>query len=145
MASPIPRRQFLAFVPTAFLTVAWGAIPRPRCPHFALRQPGPEPHPKPRPGIDASKVLTADELRDFPDVIDAYDGVRRIPQIVDGIRCHCGCAELPQYYSLLTCYEEGGMARFCEICQGQGRLAFRLSRRGWSLDRIREAIDVRFG
>ncbi len=147
MASQIPRRQFLAFMPTVLLTVAWGgggAIPRPRCPHFALKTPGPHPHPEPRPGIDASKVLTAQELSDYPDVIDAYDGIRQIPHIADGIRCHCGCAELPEYYSLLTCYEEQGMARFCDICQGQGRLAYRLHQRGWSLDRIREAMDARF-
>ena len=142
MAGTIPRRQFLAFMPTALLTVAWGAIPCPRCPHFSLKTPG--PHPEPRPGIDASKVLTAQDLADYPDVIDAYDGIRQIPHIADGIRCYCGCAELPGYYSLLTCYEEGGMARLCDICQGQGRLAYRLHQRGWSLDRIREAMDARF-
>ena len=142
MASQIPRRQFLAFIPTALLAAAWGAIPRPRCPHFALKRPG--PHPEPRPGIDASKVLTAQELTDYPDVSDAYDGIRQIPHIADGIRCHCGCAELPEYYSLLTCYEEQGMARLCDICQGQGRLTYRLHQRGWSLDRIREAMDARF-
>ena len=60
MASQIPRRQFLAFMPTVLLTVAWGgggAIPRPRCPHFALKTPGPHPHPKPRPGIDSAPSL----------------------------------------------------------------------------------------
>ena len=129
-------------MPTALLTDAWGAIPCPRYPHFALKTP--EPHPEPRPGIDASKVLTAQDLADYPDVIDAYDGIRQIPHIADGIRCYCGCAELPEYYSLLTCYEERGMARLCDICQGQGRLAYRLHQRGWSLDRIREAMDARF-
>ncbi len=142
MTSQLSRRQFLAVVPAAFFTVAWGGLLRPRCSHVARREPG--PHPDPRPGVDASKVLTADQLRDTPDVIDVYDGVRRIPHVVDGIRCHCGCAELPESYSLLTCYEQGGMASYCEICQGEGRLTVRLHRRGWSLDRIRDAIDARF-
>ncbi|MEO8226707.1 MAG: CYCYC family (seleno)protein, partial [Gemmatimonadota bacterium] len=70
---------------------------------------------------------------------------RRIPQILDGIRCHCGCATLPGFYSLLSCYEGDGMARMCVICQGQARLADRLERAGKSLDQIRSAIDARFG
>lgn len=128
-----------------FLAVAGGAALAMTVPHrlHALR-PGPE-HPAPRPGIDATRVLKAEELQGHPDVIDAYDGVRRIPGIIDGIRCHCGCATLPGYYSLLTCYESGGMAMMCEICQGQGRLAWRLHEAGRSLDQIRRAIDARFG
>ena len=102
-------------------------------------------HPDPRPGIDASRVLTPEQLADYPDAIAVYDKVRQIPQIVDGIYCHCGCAILPGYRSLLTCYEEKGMARGCQICQGQGNLAFRLHRAGKSLDQIRAAIDARYG
>ncbi len=102
-------------------------------------------HPEPRPGIDASRVMTREQLADYPDVVDAYDGIREIPQIADGIRCHCGCAELPGYRSLLVCYEGGGMARFCDICQGEGRLAYRLHKRGRTLDQIRKAIDARYG
>ena len=37
------------------------------------------------------------------------------------------------------------MAQHCVICQGQGRLAFRLSREGKSLDEIRAAIDQEYG
>jgi hypothetical protein len=88
-------------------------------------------HPEPRPGIDASKVLTTDRLVN--------------PAAGPGIRCTCGCAELPGYYSLLTCFEEGGMAQFCEICQGQARLAHRRHGEGQSLDQIRNAVDARFG
>ena len=71
--------------------------------------------------------------------------MREIPQIVDGIRCQCGCADLPGFYSLLSCYESEGMARWCEICQGEGRLAARLYKTGKTLDEIRAAIDARFG
>lgn len=102
-------------------------------------------HPEPRPGIDSSRVMTREQLADYPDVMDAYDGIREIPHIADGIRCHCGCAELPGYRSLLVCYEGGGMARFCDICQGEGRLAYRLHKRGKNLDQIRKAIDARYG
>ncbi|HEV8598229.1 MAG TPA: PCYCGC motif-containing (lipo)protein [Gemmatimonadales bacterium] len=105
---------------------------------------GPKPHPEPRPGITSAKVLKP-ELIDNPDAREVYDWVRQIPQIVDGIRCNCGCADLEGYYSLLTCYEEKGMAQHCQICQGQGRLAYRLHQQGWTLNGIRNAIDVKYG
>lgn len=132
------RRHFLAVGGA----VAGALLLPPRL--LAQWRPGPD-HPDPRPGIDASRVLTAEQLRDHPDVIDAFDGVRQIPEIIDGIRCHCGCATIPGYYSLLTCYEAPAMAVMCEICQGQGRLAFRLHKSGRSLDQIRRAIDARYG
>lgn len=104
-------------------------------------------HPTPRAGITAARVLTAAQLRAIgaPEAIDTFDEVRQIPQIVDGIRCHCGCADEPGYYSLLSCYEGDGMARLCAFCTGQGRMAFRLARAGSSLDEIRAAIDNRYG
>ena len=66
-------------------------------------------------------------------------------EVVDGIRCQCGCADSPGYYSLLSCYEGDAMAKSCPICQGQGRLAHRLHKAGKSLDEIRAAIEARYG
>ena len=103
------------------------------------------PHPSPRAGIDASKVLPAPQLEDHPDAIPVFEHARTIPQILDGIRCQCGCSELPGKYSLLSCFEDDGMARHCEMCQGQTRLAFRLHRLGRSLDEIRVAIEETYG
>jgi hypothetical protein len=100
-------------------------------------------HPDPRPGVDASRVLPAEEVA--PHVADLYDRIREIPHVVDGIGCHCGCAEIGGMYSLLSCYEESGMAQYCEICQGEGRIAHRLHEEGRTLDEIRTAIDRRFG
>jgi hypothetical protein len=102
-------------------------------------------HPTPRPGITAAKVLPDSELVDYSSCQSAFDAIREIPQIVDGIRCHCGCAEIPGFYSLLSCYEGAGMARICEICQGQGRLAARLHKAGKTLDEIRASVDARYG
>jgi hypothetical protein len=101
-------------------------------------------HPDPRSGVDASKVLTADQLQN-PAAAPVYDMVREMPQIADGIRCTCGCAEIPEYYSLLTCFEEQGMAQWCDICQGQARRAHRLFKQGKTLDEIRASIDARYG
>lgn len=102
-------------------------------------------HPTPRPGITGAKVLTKAQLSSRPDLVPLFDGIRAIPQIADGIRCNCGCAELPGFYSLLSCYEGDGMAKICPICQGQGRLAVRLQKEGKSLAEIRVAIDAQFG
>jgi hypothetical protein len=102
-------------------------------------------HPEPRPGITAARVLPKEKLTDHPDAITAFEQVRQIPQIVDGIGCHCGCATRAGFYSLLSCYEGEGMAMMCEVCQGQGRLAFRLHQAGKTLDQIRAGIDARYG
>jgi hypothetical protein len=111
----------------------------------ATRDRQPSPHPDPRPGVDASRVVPRDQLPDDTEVRAAFDMVRQIPQIVDGIRCHCGCATLPGYRSLLSCFEGDGMARHCQVCQAQARLAFELHKRGRALDAIRSALDRRFG
>lgn len=102
------------------------------------------PHPTPRPGIDASKVLKANQLTENPKAAPVFDMVRRIPEIADGIRCQCGCADEPEFYSLLSCYEADGMAQHCHICQGEGRLAFTMHEQGKTLAEIRAAIDDRF-
>ncbi len=78
-------------------------------------------------------------------VADLFDEIREIPHIVDGIGCHCGCSFVEGMRSLLSCYEGVGMAQGCHICEGEGRLAVRLSREGHDLDHIRAAIDRRFG
>lgn len=102
-------------------------------------------HPIPRPGITGAKVLTKQELASTPKLIPLFDAVRQIPQVIDGIRCNCGCTNPPVFYSLLSCYEDKGMARDCVVCQGQARLAVRLHKEGKSLDQIRLAIDAKFG
>lgn len=101
-------------------------------------------HPMPRRGITAARVLGSKQLADTPKFIPLFDSVREIPQIIDGIRCNCGCTDPPEFYSLLSCYEGRGMARDCVVCQGQARLAVRLHREGKSLQQIRNAIDAKF-
>lgn len=102
------------------------------------------PHPTPRKGYTAEKVLAAAKIKE-KDLVTLFDGIREIPQIVDGIRCHCGCVDWPGKYSLLSCYEgDDAMALWCPICEGQGRLVVRLNKAGKSLDEIREAVDARY-
>lgn len=137
--SEVTRRRFLARV-----AAAGAALLVPQRMAWAGSAIG--PHPTPRPGITGAKVLTGEHLAHDPDLIPLFDGVRQIPEIVDGIRCNCGCASQPGNYSLLSCYEgEEAMAKWCHICQGQGRVAVRLHKAGKSLDDIRIAIDAQFG
>jgi hypothetical protein len=139
------RRRFLA---DAARVVAALALFAPRDAWAALgaapRRRTKGPHPTPRPGIDASKVLKAEQLTENPKAAPVFDMVRRIPEIADGIRCQCGCADDPAFYSLLSCYEADGMAQHCHICQGEARLAFTMHQQGKTLDEIRAAIDDRF-
>jgi hypothetical protein len=143
------RRDFLRRSAAALLALVGLALARPAeagtLARGATRRARTGPHPTPRPGIDASKVLTRDKLTEHPAAEPVFEMVRKIPQVVDGIRCQCGCAELPEFYSLLSCYEADGMAQHCVICQGEGKLAFRMHEQGKSLDEIRAAIDAKFG
>lgn len=103
-------------------------------------------HPDPRPGIDASEVMTEEDLAQHPEEVqEIYAMVREIPHIVDGIGCSCGCSAMPHYRSLLTCYYKTGMAAGCRICQGQARLAYRRVQEGQTLEQIRRATDARYG
>jgi hypothetical protein len=105
-----------------------------------------DPHPTPRPGITAAKVTSADIVARHPSVEDAFEAVRAIPEVVDGLRCHCGCAGLPGFYSLLSCFEgPAAMALACPICPGEGRMAARLHKSGKSLTEIRAALDAKYG
>ncbi len=141
--SPDPsRRAFFAVAATGLLGIA--GIPQWKPPHCGYGEAAGD-HPDPRPGVDASRVLTADQLEDVPGLVDLYDGIRAIPHIADGIRCTCGCASEEGFRSLLTCFEANGMAKGCIICQTEGRMVVRLHGSGRTLDQIRAAVDARFG
>ncbi len=114
-----------------------GAAPAPRA--------VPVTHPTPRKGITGAKVLAADQLGKSSHLASLFDGIRAIPEIADGIHCSCGCAELPGYYSLLSCYEGDAMAKICPICQGAGKLTVRLHAEGQTLAQIRIAVDAQYG
>jgi hypothetical protein len=133
----LSRRAFLRLVPVAAAAVAF---PR----RVVARMAGSPGHPDPRPGITAAKVLKAAQIR-HEGASPVFDQVREIPRIIDGIRCYCGCADNPDHYSLLSCFEGEGMAQHCAVCQGEARLAHRLHRDGWSLAGIRASIDAQFG
>lgn len=137
----ITRRAALQLAATALLVTM-----RPRTLLAASAGDQKPVHPVPRKGVSGAKVATAAMLKNSPHLVELFDDVRAIPHIADGIRCHCGCADLDGHYSLLTCYEgEDAMAKICPICQGMGRVAVRMTKAGRSLDDIRAAVDAQYG
>jgi len=79
-----------------------------------------------------------------PGALEAYQAARRVPQVLDGLYCHCNCSKSFGHRSLLTCFESEHGAR-CDICMGEAMLASQGSARGASLDQLRKAIDAQYG
>jgi hypothetical protein len=130
------RRGFLAMLPVVLVAVGSG-----RSWAQSARK---KPHPVPRKGIDASRVVAAKDVDGDKAAVEAFDLVREIPQVVDGIRCSCGCESIEGFYSLLSCFEGDGMAAHCEVCQEHARLIHTLHRQGKTLKQIRAAVDAKF-
>lgn len=105
---------------------------------------GAVPHPDPRPGVTAERVLAPSLVPNTPGAGEAYAAARSAPGVLDGLYCHCDCAKHFGHRSLLTCFESEHGGR-CDICMGEATLAAQLASRGSSLDDIRQAIDHRFG
>jgi hypothetical protein len=138
---PVQRRRFLRVGLLGVLGLLGFRSPLFATSRTAVRSG----HPEPRKGITAEKVVSTADLEGDEKLIRIFDGVRAIPEIVDGIGCRCGCAEQEGMYSLLSCYEvDSAMAKFCPVCQGEGALVARLHADGRTLDQIRKAIDARF-
>lgn len=111
---------------------------------IAARNAGSTGHPTPRAGITADKVLPASALTEHPDVVSVYAMADEIPEVLDGLYCHCECSKHSGHYSLLECFESDHGAH-CDICLEEAELAYRMVKEGKSLTEIRAAIDARFG
>jgi len=103
-------------------------------------------HPEPREGIDASLMISDEDIAYLgEEVQEIFNMIREIPEVADGIGCYCGCHTREGYRSLLTCFYPGGRAMGCPICQGEAKLTYRRTKEGQTLDQIRRAIDARYG
>jgi len=155
MAFLVTRRAVIDAVTRACMAVSLGLVTDSFAPlsahaashrHICRPTATTGPHPEPRPGINASHMPPVEAVKAHPRAIAAFDEARTIPEVLDGIRCQCGCAGDAGLRSLLSCYEGGNaMALDCDICQGEARLAYRLHGEGRTLDQIRAAIDARYG
>jgi hypothetical protein len=98
----------------------------------------------PGPGITAERVVPPAMVPMGPGTLEAYEAARRVPQVLDGVYCHCNCSKSIGHRSLLTCFESDHGSR-CDICMGEAMLAAQLAGSGRSLAQIRTAIDAQFG
>jgi hypothetical protein len=98
------------------------------------------PHPEPRRGITAAKVLADDTLGDNPEVLAAYAAAREFPEVFDGIYCVCRCQRNLGHRSLLSCYESR-QPTGCMGCREVADFVATRARRGESLATIRAAVD----
>ena len=137
----ISRADFLHRA-TKLLAVAAVGTPR----GFQLRDRTPFPHPDPRPGITAEKVLSAEALGASRKkrVYDVYDSARAYPEIFDGLYCACQCGGNNGHRSLLACYESL-QPTGCGGCQEEAELAGKLARQEKTLAEIRLAVDKAYG
>ncbi|HEU0298123.1 MAG TPA: PCYCGC motif-containing (lipo)protein [Longimicrobium sp.] len=99
-------------------------------------------HPEPRRGVTAARVLPPERVPER--AREVYAMAAQIPQVLDGLYCHCDCHDRDGLRSLLECFEEE-MGGTCGICQGQARLAHQMHEDGKRLNEIRKAIDVQYG
>ncbi len=140
----VPRRGFVAAAARTLVLLLLAPAGRAARAATPRAQP-PGGHPTPRPDAAAARVLSDARLGGDAEVRRALADAREVPQVLDGLRCHCPCGGEADYRSLLSCFEGEGMARDCGICRGQARLARRLHGRGRALADIRAAVDARYG
>ena len=115
---------------------------------FSPAATNPLPHPEPRPGITAEKVLKVEDLGEKPRkaVLAAFEAARQHPQIFDGLACGCGCHGKATYEhrSLLVCYETK-QPTGCLACQLEAKFVADLAKEGKTLAEVRVAVDKKFG
>jgi len=102
-------------------------------------------HPDPRPEASTlgETVMPASFFTDNPKVVQTYQAVRAIPEVLDGLYCNCHCKEEAGHRSLLTCFQSQHGAG-CDICLGEAQTALEMHAQGKSLAEIRSQIDMAF-
>lgn len=101
-------------------------------------------HPEPRPDITAETVIPASRYVEYARIRTVYAQAREIPEVLDGLYCHCDCSKHAGHRSLLTCFESDHGAA-CDICLTEAAIAHRMTMGGKSLEEIRAAIDALYG
>lgn len=119
--------------------MAFALLPHP----WPFRTDEPFPHPDPRPGITAGKVLPVERLPNRKRVRAAFAAAREHPELFDGVYCTCECAG-QGHRSLLSCFESE-QPTGCRECQEVAELIARMAKEGKQLALIRSAVDREYG
>ncbi|OYV68073.1 MAG: hypothetical protein B7Z74_08780, partial [Deltaproteobacteria bacterium 21-66-5] len=131
-----PSRQHRSYLPWVIATLAIVGIIALAAPHRASGQ-----HPTPRSDAattQAQQIVPASSFVAYPRVQEIYREAARIPAVLDGIYCYCGCERNMGHYSLLDCYQSNHAAG-CDVCLSEGSLAYRMHQQGSTLEQIRSA------
>lgn len=92
---------------------------------------------------ETKPVLNPADLEDFDaESRPAYEAAKKYPEIVDQIRCYCGCEQSPNLHhkSLLTCFTSLH-ATGCEICRGEAELAGKMKAEGSADDEVKKVVE----
>jgi hypothetical protein len=76
-------------------------------------------------------------------VARTYQIARENRDLLDVIYCYCYCAKNIGHKSLLSCYVDRHAAN-CGICMDQAILASSLSKKGFDMVQVRQAVDKKF-
>jgi hypothetical protein len=106
----------------------------------ATRSANAADHPDPRAGLTAADVDSPEKYAAYPRVREIYTMAAQIPQVLDGLYCHCDCSKHSNHRSLLTCFQDDHGAA-CDVCLTEAALAYDMTRQGKSLKEIRRAVD----
>jgi hypothetical protein len=101
-------------------------------------------HPTPRAASEQSQVVLAAHYAQYPRVEQAYEMAAAVPHVLDGLYCHCSCAEHSGHYSLLDCFASDHGAH-CDVCMSEALIAYQMTLNGASLDAIRAEVDRTYG
>ena len=142
MTAPRPAAHRLRSVPTPILVLAGVLVGVLFLRAYGIGGPASH-HPEPREEVTAAAVVPAARYADYPMIARVYDQAREVPAVLDGLYCHCDCAEHAGHRSLLSCFESDHGAG-CDICLEEAALAHRMTRSGDSLREIRAAVDAMF-
>src|SRR5690606_2298952 len=63
-------------------------------------------HPAPRDGITAIAVAPSARYASAPAIAAIYEQAAQIPEVLDGLYCHCDCSQHSGHRSLLTCFQD---------------------------------------
>jgi hypothetical protein len=97
-------------------------------------------HPDPRADASSLPVDASSRYAAYPRIAQVYDMAAEIPDVLDGLYCHCDCSLHSNPRSLLTCFQSDHGAA-CDVCLTEAALAFRMNGEGRSLKEIRKAVD----
>lgn len=97
-------------------------------------------HPDPRADVSVLTVESASRYASYPRIAEVYEMAAAIPQVLDGLYCHCDCSKHSGHRSLLTCFQDDHGAA-CDVCLTEAALAFNMTSEGRSLKEIRRAVD----